>query len=73
MWLASLLVPLFVIGIVTLALAGIEPPPRIQTFSRSSDAERDFDRRGHKLQTVGFSTLCLAIVGSVLVGLHWLG
>lgn len=73
MWLAGLLAPLFFIGIVALALSGAEPPPRIQTFSHSSPDEQEFDRRGFKLQMIGLSTLGVAIVVSVLAGLHWLG
>jgi hypothetical protein len=73
MWLVSLLAPLFLIGIVALALGGTEPPARIQTFSRSSDAEKDFDRRSGRLQMVGLSIMSLAILVSLLLGLHWLG
>ena len=72
MWLATLLAPLFLAGIVALALAGAEPPAQIQTFSRSSDDEKLFDRRCAKLQMFGFLTLSVAVAGSALAGLHWL-
>ncbi len=73
MWLAGLLAPLFFIAIVALALSGAEPPVRIQTFSHSSPDEQEFDRRGFKLRMVGFSTMSVAILVSVLAGIHWLG
>ncbi len=72
MWLAGLLPPLFLTGIVTLALSGAEPPSRIQTFSHASWAEQQFDRRCLKLRKVGLATVGLAILVSIAVGIQLL-
>ena len=60
-WVAAMLISL-AIGVVTLAAASAEPPTRIPTFSRSSQAERDFDRRAGRLLAVGCVSVCVAFV-----------
>ena len=56
----------FATGIVTLAAAGADPPVRIQTFSHSSQAERAFDRRAGRLMAIGFTSVGMAMLMSIV-------
>jgi len=49
-------------GIVTLAAAGADPPARIQTFSHSSPAEREFDRRAGRLLMIGVVSIGIGLL-----------
>ena len=64
-WVVAVLLA-FATGIVTLAAAGAEPPVRIQTFSHSSRAEREFDRRASRLLAIGFTSVGMAILMSLV-------
>jgi hypothetical protein len=48
------------VSIVIVAVAGRQPPRRIQTFTRSSDAERRFYQNTGRLRIAGISGLALA-------------
>jgi len=62
LWLVAAVVISLATGIVTLAAAGADPPARIQTFSHSSRAEREFDRRAGRLLTIGVVSLGIGIL-----------
>ena len=64
-WLAAVVIA-FATGIVTLAAAGADPPVRIQTFSHSSRAEREFDRRASRLLAIGFTSVGTAMLMSIV-------
>jgi hypothetical protein len=64
-WITAVLIA-FATGIVTLAAAGADPPVRIQTFSHSSKAEREFDRRASRLLAVGFTSVGMAMLISLV-------
>jgi hypothetical protein len=74
LWVSAVLLSLAT-GIVTLAAAGAEPPARIRTFSETSQAERDFDRRTGRLLIIGLVSIGMAAVMGllcVLASLEWL-
>jgi hypothetical protein len=64
-WLAAVVIA-FATGIVTLAAAGADPPVRIQTFSHSSRAELEFDRRASRLLAIGFTSVGMAMLMSIV-------
>lgn len=67
LWLMVLPGLLFAAGFTALAAGSAELPRHIQTFRRSSAAERAFDQRAGRFRALGFAGLCLAAVIAVVV------
>ena len=72
-WMTGLVLIPFGVSTFLLALSGAEPSHRIQTFSRSSPKEREFDRRATRLRVIGFLSAGFGVVIVLIVVLKLLG